>query len=379
MNRNRKKAAAATLAAGMAAVLSAGTVMAAVQTGSSDVSKEETVYVNTTAEGEVTDVTVSDWLKNSGKNSTDVKDASDLADIKNVKGDETFTQKGDNLTWNTDGKDIYYQGKTDKDLPVSVSIKYYMDGTEISPEELAGRTGHLKMVVTYTNNSKKTTKIDGKNTEIYSPFVMVTGMILSTDNFSNITVDNGKVISDGSRNVVVGLGMPGLKESLDLTSDMADKIDIPEGFTMEADVTDCEMSSTFTAALTDIFKDMDLGDVDGLDDLKDSMNDLKDAALKLVDGSKELYDGTDTLNEKYKEFADGISSLQSGVNELSDGAKTLDDGAKSLDEGAQKVDSGAKTLSTGAKSLNSGVSSYTSGADTLSAGIRQYTEGVNTM
>lgn len=55
---------------------------------------------------------------------------------------------------------------------------------------------------------------------------------------------------------------------------------------MEADVTDCEMSSTFTAALTDIFKDMDLGDVDGLDDLKDSMNDLKDAALKLVDGSK---------------------------------------------------------------------------------------------
>ena len=69
MNRNRKKAAAATLAAGMAAVLSAGTVMAAVQTGSSDVSKEETVYVNTTAEGEVTDVTVSDWLKNSGDSS----------------------------------------------------------------------------------------------------------------------------------------------------------------------------------------------------------------------------------------------------------------------------------------------------------------------
>ena len=140
MNRNRKKAAAATLAAGMAAVLSAGTVMAAAQTGSSDVSKEETVYVNTTAEGEVTDITVSDWLKNSGKNSTDVEDTSDLTDIKNVKGDETFTQKGDNLTWNTDGKDIYYQGKTDKNLPVSVSIKYYMDGTEVYPVDLAGRT-----------------------------------------------------------------------------------------------------------------------------------------------------------------------------------------------------------------------------------------------
>ena len=81
----------------------------------------------------------------------------------------------------------------------------------MSPEALAGKTGHLKMEVTYTNTSKTTKTVNGKTSDIYSPFVMVTGMILSTDNFSNITVDNGKVISDGSRNVVVGFGMPGMK------------------------------------------------------------------------------------------------------------------------------------------------------------------------
>ena len=225
MNRNRKKAAAASLAAGMAVVLGAGTVMAAASTSDNSVQKEETVYVNTTAAGDVTDVTVSDWLKNSGDSSeSEIKDTSDLTDIKNVKGDETFTQDGDNLTWSTDGKDIYYQGKTDKELPVSVSIKYYLDGKEISPDDLAGKTGHLKMEVTYTNTSKTTKKVNGKNAEIYSPFVMVTGMILSTDNFANVTVDNGKVISDGSRNIVVGLGMPGMKDSLDLDSDLADEI-----------------------------------------------------------------------------------------------------------------------------------------------------------
>ena len=154
-----------------------------------------------------------------------------------------------------------------------------MDGTEVSPEALAGKTGHLKMEVTYTNTSKTTKTVNGKKTDIYSPFVMVTGMILSTDNFSNITVDNGKVISDGSRNVVVGFGMPGMKESLDMSSDIADEVNIPEGFTVEADVTDCEMNSTFTVALTDIFKDIDLNDVDGLDELKDSMKDLTDAAV----------------------------------------------------------------------------------------------------
>jgi putative membrane protein len=335
MNRNRKKAAAATLAAGMAVVLGAGTVMAAASTGDNGLQKEETVYVNTTAGGEVTDVTVSDWLKNSGDSSnSEVKDASDLQDIKNVKGDETFTQNGNDLTWSTDGKDIYYQGKTEKNLPVSVEIKYYMDGTEVSPEALAGKTGHLKMEVTYTNTSKTTKTVNGKKTDIYSPFVMVTGMILSTDNFSNITVDNGKVISDGSRNVVVGFGMPGMKESLDMSSDIADEVNIPEGFTVEADVTDCEMNSTFTVALTDIFKDIDLND-----ELKDSMKDLTDAAVKLVDGTKDLYDGTNKLNDKYKEFYDGIGTLKSGVSDLNDGAKELNKGQKKFyKEGIKKLD-----------------------------------------
>ena len=395
MNRNRKKAAAASLAAGMAVVLGAGTVMAAASTSDNSVQKEETVYVNTTAAGDVTDVTVSDWLKNSGDSSeSEIKDTSDLTDIKNVKGDETFTQDGDNLTWSTDGKDIYYQGKTDKELPVSVSIKYYLDGKEISPDDLAGKTGHLKMEVTYTNTSKTTKKVNGKNAEIYSPFVMVTGMILSTDNFANVTVDNGKVISDGSRNIVVGLGMPGMKDSLDLDSDLADEINIPEGFTMEADVTDCEMSSAFTVAMTDLLDNLDLDNVDGLDDLKDSMKDLTDAAVKLVDGSKDLYKGTSTLNDKYIEFSDGISSLSSGVSELTDGAKELDDGVRTLDDGAtqldsgaqqvnsgaqqvnsgaQQVNSGAQSLESGAESLSSGVESYTSGADNLSSGIQQYT------
>lgn len=271
-------------------------------------------------------------------------------------------QDGDNLTWSTDGKDIYYQGKTDKELPVSVSIKYYLDGKEISPDDLAGKTGHLKMEVTYTNTSKTTKKVNGKNAEIYSPFVMVTGMILSTDNFANVTVDNGKVISDGSRNIVVGLGMPGMKDSLDLDSDLADEINIPEGFTMEANVTDCEMSSAFTVAMTDLLDNLDLDNVDGLDDLKDSMKDLTDAAVKLVDGSKDLYKGTSTLNDKYKDFQDGISSLSSGVSELTDGAKELDDGVRTLDDGATQLDSGAQQVNSGAQQVNSGAQQVNSGA-----------------
>ena len=131
MNRN-KKITKITVAAGMAAVLGVNPVSAAEQAAENQISKEETVYVNADSDGSVQEIIVSDWLKNSGGEG-EVEDFSDLENIKNVKGDETFTQDGNNITWNTKENDIYYQGTSTKELPVSVSIRYYLDGKEISP------------------------------------------------------------------------------------------------------------------------------------------------------------------------------------------------------------------------------------------------------
>ncbi len=55
-------------------------------------------------------MTVSDWLKNSGSVSGNLTDESILKEIKNVKGDETFTKNGDQLTWNTDGRRYLLSG-----------------------------------------------------------------------------------------------------------------------------------------------------------------------------------------------------------------------------------------------------------------------------
>ena len=218
MNKNRKikRSLTTSLAVGMSVMMGAVPVYAAGSTDTQDVYKEETVYVNADATGNSDEVTVSDWLKNSGSVSGNLTDESILKEIKNVKGDETFTENGDQLTWNTAGEDIYYQGTTDKELPVSVKLTYFLDGKEVKPDELKGKSGHLKIQVQYTNNEKKTVTVDGKEEEVYTPFVMMTGMILPNETFSNVTIDNGKVISDGSRNIVVGFGMPGLKDSLDL-------------------------------------------------------------------------------------------------------------------------------------------------------------------
>lgn len=375
MNRNRKKVVAASVAVGMTMVMGVRPVLAA----DTDISKEETVYVNAAADGTPEDITVSDWLKNSAS-AGDLSDESDLKNIKNVKGDETFEQDGSNLTWNTEDKDIYYQGTTNKDLPVSMEIKYYLDGVQVSPSDLGGKSGHLKIEVNYTNKVKNKTKVGKKTTDVYAPFVMATAMILPTDNFTNVTIDNGKVLSDGQRNIAIGVGMPGLADSLDLKSIDEDiDLDIPEGFTMEADVTDFSMSSTFTFALTDLLNSLDLNDVDGLDDLKDSMDDLTDAATKLVDGSKELSDGASTLDEKYQEFDSGIGTLSSGVSTLSSGASTLNSGVSSYTSGADTLAGGVKQYVAGADTLTSGVSQYVAGSNTLTSGVKTYVDGAATL
>ena len=368
MNRNRKKVVAASVAVGMTMVMGFSPVLAA----NTDISKEETVYVNAASDGTPQEITVSDWLKNSAS-AGDLSDVSDLKDIKNVKGDETFSQNGDKLTWNTDDKDIYYQGTTTKDLPVSMEIKYYLNGTQVNPDDLGGKSGHLKIEVAYKNNVKNKTKVGNKTTDLYAPFVLVTAMILPTDNFTNVTIDNGKILSDGQRNIVVGVGMPGLADNLDLKSIDEDiDLDIPENFTMEADVTDFNMSSTFTFALTDLLDSLDVDNIDGIDDLKDSMKDLTDAAAKLVDGSKELSDGASTLDEKYQEFDSGIGTLVSGVSSLNSGAATLKSGVSSYTAGADKLASGVNEYAAGVGTLSKSLKEYNSGVSTLASGVQQY-------
>lgn len=381
MNKNRKikHSLTTSLAVGMSVMMGAVPVYAAGSTDTQDVYKEETVYVNADATGNSDEVTVSDWLKNSGSVSGNLTDESILKEIKNVKGDETFTENGDQLTWNTAGEDIYYQGTTDKELPVSVKLTYFLDGKEVKPDELKGKSGHLKIQVQYTDNEKKTVTVDGKEEEVYTPFIMMTGMILPNETFSNVTIDNGKVISDGSRNIVVGFGMPGLKDSLDLdeetTKEAEDKgVTIPENFEMEADVTDFTMSSTFTVALTDLLDDMDMDNIIDVDSLKDSLNELEDAALELVSGSGTLADGASTL-------ADGVSSYTAGADELNAGIQKylgsngeLNGSVTEYVNGVGKVVKGVKDYTSGTNALANGVTSYVVGEQKIAAGAAQLSQ-----
>lgn len=382
MNRNRKlNRISKTVISGL--LVTSLVVSNGAYANAQKISKDESVYVNADESGATTKITVSNWLKNAGINGT-INDESDLKDIQNVKGDETFTQNGDDVQWSAGSNDIYYQGTTDKELPVGVEIKYELDGKEIAAKDLLGQSGKLKITVSYTNKSKSTQTINGEKQEMYTPFVMATGIILPDDKFSNVEVDDGKIINEGSNNIVVGFGMPGMAESLDLDEDAADKL--PEGFTVTADVTNFSIGNTITFASPSILSDLELDDIDDLDDLENKLEKLVDSSEDLVDGSKKLSNKMGELEDKFDDYQDGEKSLNKGIKDLVNGGTTLKKGVKdytngvdTLAKGTQSYVNGAKQITDGNKKLYEAVKDMPSSYKEFSDGLQAYTKGVDTL
>ena len=315
-----------------------------------ETSKDETVYVLAGADGTVQKIIVSDWIKNAMA-ADSLEDKTELSDIENIKGDESFTLGGDNsCVWDAQGNDIYYQGNIEKELPVQMSVRYTLDGQAIAPEALAGQSGHVTIRFDYQNMQYEEVLLDGKTEKIYVPFTMLTGMLLDTEVFRNVTISNGKLINDGDRIAVVGIAFPGLQEDLAISKE---KLDIPDYVEISADVENFEMGMTMTLATTELFGAIDSDKLD-LHELSDAMAELTDAMDQLMDGSSQLYDGLCTLLEKSGDLVSGINKLAEGAAQLKAGAESLDSGAAQLQAGAAQLSSGLNTLNANSSSLNGG-------------------------
>lgn len=178
--------------------------------------KNETVYVNLSPDGTVKKVNVTDWL-HSDRPQVRAEDVSILNEIQNVKTLVNPIEHGGKLYWDMDTTDIYYSGVTDKQPPIQFNIKYYLEGSELSADEIAGKKGNVTIEITVVNTLKKTVTVMDKSSEIFCPMLAAGGMIMSEDVFSNISVSGGSVLSDGEKQVVFFAGIPGMDESLELS------------------------------------------------------------------------------------------------------------------------------------------------------------------
>lgn len=292
------------------------------------VSKSETVYVIAGADGAVEKVIVNDELKNAGAEKT-LTDVSGLSDITNVKGLESYTTNPDgSITWDAQGKDICYQGVSDRALPVSVSVSYALEGKTVSPAELAGKSGRVSIRFDYDYNS------EAVNSDTTVPFLALTGVVLDDDSFSNIEISNGKIIDDGDRSVVIGFALPGMEKDLAVSGK---GVDIPDYVEISADADSFALDASITYVTCDFANQINTDELNSIDDLTGALDQASSAVTQLMDGSSQLYDGLSTLLEKSGEFTGGIDTLYSGATALSSGLSTLDSNSASLNAGAYQV------------------------------------------
>lgn len=310
--------------------------------------KTETVYSVLNSDGSISDTIVSSWLHDEdGINN--IKETLNLTDVKNIKSNEKPSKDGNTYTWNAKGNDVYYEGTATKQLPVSVKIRYELDGQEMSAKDMEGKSGHLKLTISFTNNYSEVKNINGKSIVIH-PSYLAGGMLnMSTGKFSNVKCESGKIVNDGTNEMLAFANIPGLNETL--KSAGLDKVNnqlgISDDVTVEADVNDFDLGSIMVGMTNEIDLASELGEIGSVSELTDGVNQLIEADNQLIDGSKQLYDGTTQL----KEQAAPLTGSSDQVRQLSAGAIQLNDGVKALQTGISQYTAGASAINEGVDQL----------------------------
>lgn len=310
--------------------------------------KTETVYSVLNSDGSISDTIVSSWLHDEdGINN--IKETLNLKDVKNIKSNEKPSKDGNTYTWNAKGNDVYYEGTATKQLPVSVKIRYELDGQEMSAKDMEGKSGHLKLTISFTNNYSQVKNINGKSIVIH-PSYLAGGMLnMSTGKFSNVKCESGKIVNDGTNEMLAFANIPGLNETL--RSAGLDKVNnqlgISDDVTVEADVNNFDLGSIMVGMTNEIDLASELGEIGSVSELTDGIDQLIEADDQLIDGSKQLYDGTTQL----KEQAAPLTGSSDQVRQLSAGAIQLNDGVKSLQTGITQYTAGASAINEGVNQL----------------------------
>ena len=324
------------------------------ETNDSSVEKDETVYAFLNSDGSLKKATVSEWLHSEG-GFDQIEDESILSDITNIKGDEVPEVNGNKLIWNSTNEDIYYQGSTNKELPLSMEVSYYFDGNKVNPEDILGKSGALEVHIKIINNEEKTQVIKGRTKYISSLFPVAVITDLKTDIFKDIEADDATIINESKNQILTFATVSGASQMLaesdiDTLNDISDKL--KDEFVIKANVTDFEMPSILMAAssMTDVdHEDMNS---DKLNKLTDGVNSLKDATAEILDGTVKLHDANIELNDKMGEFQSSYAKFQDGINTAKNSQGDIVDGAKQINEGITQMKALMESLTSQLGSLS---------------------------
>lgn len=310
--KNRKK---------ILTILAASAMM--IPTSASALTKSEAIYSTLGYDGKIEKSSVTNHLAFLKEN--EEADETTLKDILNINGKEKFRVDGKKIIWENKGRDIFYRGITEEALPIDVEVTYFLNGKKMNPKKMVGKKGEVTISYHFINKDKKVVRVGGQNEELSTPFVVSVGTIMDGKNNKDFSITNGKVISTGTRNMIIGLASPGFYESTGI-EEFKSLDDIMLTYTTHS----FSLQNTYIVATPKLLSDDEFSALGKVDEVYQSMQVLDENMNKLVAGTEEvsngattLYDGTQTLSSNMKTVVDASSQLKNGSVTLSEGLTTL--------------------------------------------------------
>lgn len=287
--------------------------------------KTETVYSTLDYDGSVKKTIINTKLSSIDKG--DIVDYSNLDNIKNLNGNEKFSRESSKITWKSTGKDIYYQGILNDNLPINVGVKYYLNDNEVNPNKIIGKSGTIKVEFILDN------KDYNYDYQMYVPYVVdITGSFDNKNN-SNYNVTNGKTVSLGEKTICTAIAAPGLYESTKI-----DEFNELDKVVLTYDTNKFEKEEFYFVITPKLLSNVDLDLLDNVNSKVGSISTLKNGVKQLVDGSSELYKGSIDFNEGLNKLNDGIKSALDGSYEITNGLSQVREGTNSFSSLTTLVD-----------------------------------------
>ena len=333
--------------------------------------KEETVYSKMNTKGENYQTIVSTHLNNKNQEQI-LNDLTDLINIENTNGDEEFKLDGENIIWNANGSDIYYQGESKKELPVECNIKYELDGEEIEASEIVGKSGKVKITIEYKNNDSHIVTINGKKQTMYTPFTTIAMTYFDNSQNKNIEAKNAKIINDGTKTIIAGIAMPGMQESLNISNK---KIEIPSKVEITMETSKFEQNNIITFITPKILEENI--SFDKLNSLYKKVDEMQVASKQIEEGANALKEGTTEFSQKTQEFNNGMKQFEEGANKASNSYKEIDNGINQVTKGSKDLKTGSIELNNGLTALSNGLSSMPENIEKLYNGSSAVLAGLS--
>jgi len=240
-----------------------------------------------------------------------IEDYGNYTSIKNLTNLTEIEQNTDEVEFEAEEGKFYYQGDlANPQLPWEFKVTYYLDGKEITPEKLLGKSGKLKIAIETRENKE----VDDN---FFKHYTLQISVPFDVEKFSNVQAEDATVVNAGKTEQVSFTILPEKEADVSIS----------------AQVEDFELDGIDIVAIPFV---MTLDDIE-TDDMVDDMENLSDAIAELHDGVGSLHDGVHGLQLGTENLQEGSAQFQAGLGEVNNASPSLVNGSAQINKALQTM------------------------------------------